>query len=134
MKPGSQPPHGGTALRSAGALAIALGVTACASTPPAPTASLQAARQAISTAERADASRHAPEELSQARTKLASADEEVTASRMAMAERLAIESRASAELASARTSAAKAKSVNEEMMRSTDTLIEEMQRTSGDRP
>ena len=121
-------------LRLGAALAGVLTITACASAPPPPTASLQAAKQAISIAERADASRFAPVELNQARTKLASADEEVSASRMVMAERLAIESRASAELAAARTSASKAKTVNDEMSRSTGALIEEMQRNSGDKP
>jgi hypothetical protein len=44
---------------------------------------------------------------------------------MIMAERFAEESRAEAELASARTGAVKAKAVNDEMTRSTDTLVEE---------
>jgi len=39
-------------------------LAACASTPPAPTTNLQAARQAISNAERADAGRYAAGELS----------------------------------------------------------------------
>ena len=50
-----------------------------------------------------------------------------------MAEQLAEQSRTEAELASARTDAAKAKLVNEEMSRSTDTLIDEMQRKAGDK-
>ena len=118
---------------------IAVGVTgvlmlaACASTPP-PTASLQAAQLAISNAERTDASRYAPGELSEARTKLASADTAVKEQRMIMAERFAEESRAEAELASAKTADVKAKMVNYEMTRSTDTLVEEMQRSSGDKP
>ena len=106
----------------------------CASTPPAPTASLQAAQLAISNAERTDASRYASGELGEARTKLASADTAVKEQRMIMAERFAEESRAEAELASARTAAVKAKAVNDEMTRSTDTLVEEMQRGSGDKP
>lgn len=121
-------------LRLAAALTGALTITACASSPPPPTASLQAAKQAISIAERADAGRFAPVELNQARTKLASADAEVSASRMVMADRLAVESRAAAELATAKTSASQAKTVNDEMSRSTGTLIEEMQRNSGDKP
>ena len=126
--------HHGSRLRIAVALPGVLMIAACASTPPAPTASLQAAQQAISSAERADASRYAPGELSQARTKLASANTEVTEQRMITAERFAEESRAEAELASAKTSAAKANAVNTEMKRSTSTLIEEMQRSSGDKP
>jgi phage-related tail protein len=121
-------------------LRIAVGLTgvlmlaACASTPPAPTASLQAAQLAISNAERADASRYAGRELGAARTKLASADTAVKEQRMTMAERFAEESRAEAELASAKTAAAKAEAVNDEMKRSTGTLVEEMRRSSGDRP
>lgn len=107
---------------------------ACASTPPAPTASLQAAQLAISNAERADASRYAGGELSEARTKLASADTAVKEQRMTIAERFAEESRAEAELASAKTAAVKAKAVNDEMTHSTVTLLEEMQRGSGDKP
>ena len=83
---------------------------------------------------RADASRYAPGELNEARTQLASADTAVTAQQMIRAERLADQSRAAAEFASAKTAAAKAKEVNEEMKRSTTTLIEEMQRSSGDKP
>ena len=125
----------GSRLRIAGGLTGVLMLAAsCASTPPAPTASLQAAQLAISNAERADASRYAPAELSEARTKLASADTAVKEQRMIMAERFAEESRAEAELASARTAAVKAKAVNHEMTRSTDTLVEEMQRSSGDKP
>jgi hypothetical protein len=113
-------------------LAASASFVACASTPPAPTASLQAAQLAISNAEAADASHYSGEELGAARTKLASADTAVKEQRMIMAERFAEESRADAELASAKTTAAKAKAVNDEMKRSTDTLIEEMQR-SGDK-
>lgn len=124
----------GSRLRIATLLTAVLLSAACASTPPAPTASLLAAQQAISTAERADANRYAPEELSRARTKLASANGEVSEERMATAAQFADESRAEAELASARTSAAKASAVNSEMKRSTSTLIEEMQRNSGAKP
>ena len=109
-------------------------VGSCASPPPAPTESLQAARGAIETAEKADAGRFAAVELSEARKQLGSADAAVKVEKMALAERLAHESRAQAELAAAKTASAKARSVNDEMTRSTGTLIEEMKRTSGDRP
>jgi len=125
--------HRGSRVRIAVGVTGVLMLAACASTPP-PTASLQAAQLAISNAERTDASRYAPGELSEARTKLASADTAVKEQRMIMAERFAEESRAEAELASARTAAVKAKAVNDEMTRSTDTLVEEMQRGSGDKP
>jgi len=129
--------HRGSRLRIAGGLTGVLmvaAVAACASTPPAPTASLQAAQLAISNAERTDASRYASGELSEARSKLASADTAVKEQRMLLAERFADESRAEAELASAKTAEVKAKAVNDEMTRSTDTLVEEMQRSSGAKP
>ena len=100
----------------------------------APTASLQAAQQAIATAEGAEAGNYAAGELAEARAKLASADTAVKEKEMVMAERFADESRANAELASAKTSAAKAKAVNDEMKLSTGTLIEEMERSSGATP
>ena len=125
--------HRGSRVRIAVGVTGVLMLAACASTPP-PTASLQAAQLAISNAERTDASRYAPGELGEARTKLASADTAVKEQRMIMAERFAEESRAEAELASAKTADVKAKAVNHEMTRSTDTLVEEMQRSSGDKP
>ncbi len=118
---------------AAGLLGVLM-LAACASTPPAPTANLQAARQAISEAERADAGRYAPEALGEARAKLASADSAVNEEKMLNAERFAQESRAGAELATAMTAAAKANGVNDEMKRSTGTLVEEMRRSSGEKP
>jgi Domain of unknown function (DUF4398) len=118
-----------TALGFTGVLLLA----GCASTPPVPTANLQAAQQAIAAAERSEASRYAPGELSEAHTKLAAADTAVTEKKMGVAERLADQSRAEAELASARTSSAKANAVNDEMKRSNGTLIDEMKRGSGDK-
>ena len=124
----------GVRLRTAVALAGALVLGACASTPPAPTANLQAAQQAISTAEASEAGRYAPGELAEARTRLTSADKAVAEQRMTMAAQFADESRVEAELASAKTAQVKAKAVNDEMMRTTTTLIEEMQRSSGAKP
>jgi hypothetical protein len=115
-------------------LLAALCLAGCAAAPPAPTASLQAAQQAIASAERTEAGRYATGELSTARTKLASADSAMSEKRMILAGQLADESRAEAELASARTSAAKATAVNDEMKRSTTTLVEEMKRSTGDKP
>ena len=123
----------GTRLRATATLLVLLGVGACASTPPAPTANLQAARQAIATAERADAGRFAAEELNASRTRLVSAESAVTDKKMVVAERLADLSRAGAELATAKTESVKAIAVNEEMKRSTGTLIEEMKRSEADR-
>lgn len=129
----SQTPRAPRLFRAAGLAGVLL-ITACASTPPPPTSSLQAAKQAISEAERADASRFAPEELGDARNRLVFADNAVSERKMLIADRYAQEARAGAELASARTMVAKANAVNEEMKHSTGTLIEEMQRSAGDKP
>ncbi len=104
---------------------------ACASTPPAPTASLDAARLAISNAERGEAGKYAASELSEARTELASADTDVAQMRMVDAERMANQSRTEAELALATTGQKKAQAVNDEMQSSAGTLIQEMQRNAG---
>jgi PBP1b-binding outer membrane lipoprotein LpoB len=121
----------GSRLRVAAGLAGALMITACASTP-APTAQLQAAQQAIAAAERTDASRHAAAELGAAQARLASANTAVQAKEMESAARLADESRVEAELATAKTASVKARMVNDEMKRSTGTLIDEMQRNTGE--
>jgi hypothetical protein len=107
------------------------GLAACATTPPAPTAAMQAAQQAITVAEQGDGPRYSAGELVEARAKLASAQEAVGNKQMVLAERLAVESRAEAELAAARTGSAKALAVNADTSRGTDTLIEEMQRNPG---
>ena len=119
-------------------LRMALGFTgvlllaACASTPPAPSASMQAAQRAISQAEGAEAGRYAPTELSEARAKLASADTAAAEQKMTLAERFAEESRVEAELASAKTAHVKVRAVNDELMHSNGTLSDEMQRNPGD--
>ena len=118
---------------------LALGFTgllllgACASTPPAPTANLRAAQQAIDAAERGEAARYAAGELAEAHAKLNSADSAITAKKMLIAEHFADQSRAEAELASAKASAVKADAVNDEMKRSNSTLVDEMKRGAGDK-
>ena len=107
-------------------------LAACASTPPIPATNLQAAQQAIANAERVDAATHAAAELGEARGKLSSAQRAVEEEDMVRAGHLADEARAEAELAAARSGAAKASAVNEDMKQSTSTLIEEMQRKTGD--
>ena len=104
---------------------------ACASTPP-PATNLQAAQQAIATAEGVDAATHAAVELGEARAKLSLAQNAVVQEDMIVAARLADQARAEAELAAAKSGAAKAKAVNEDMKHSTATLVEEMQRKTGD--
>lgn len=114
---------------AAGLAAVVALLGACATTPPAPpTASLNAARQAITTAEQSDARQYASAELDEANEKLAMANRAVTAESMIEADRFARESRVVAELASARTESAKAAEINAEMGRGADALLEEMQR------
>lgn len=125
-------PHRTSLLHTAAGLTGLLMLCACASTPPAPTANLQEARHAIAVADQAEAGRYAPHELSAARAKLAAADAAVSAENMVTAQRLADESTVDSELATARTADIMAGSVNSEMKRNTATLIEEMQRSSGD--
>jgi len=103
-------------------------IGACASTPPAPTTSLAEASQAIARAEQSDARQHAGSELDQAKQKLILAERAVTREDMEAAERLAVESKISAELALAKTESAKATAINREMARSAQALQEEMRR------
>ncbi len=103
---------------------------ACASTP-APSAALQAAQQAIVVAEREQAEQYAPGELGDARARLASANKAVESKNMAAAERLALQSRAAAELSTAKTASIKAAAVNADMVHSNAVLVEEMNRKAG---
>jgi Domain of unknown function (DUF4398) len=116
---------------SVAAIGVASFFTACASTPREPTVAMQAAEQAIAVADRARVADAASPELSEAREKLTAAQVAVRDKHMVEGERLAQESRADAELASAKIEAAKAKAVNQEIRGSTETLRQEMQRNSG---
>lgn len=103
-------------------------LTACASAPKAPNAALTEARVAISTAEKAEASRYAGPVLTDARQKLAQADNAVTEEHMVQADQLAHQSRAAAELATALTETAKAEAVNVELRKGLNALNEELNR------
>jgi len=111
------------------ALLAGLLVAGCASTPPLPQTSLDAARTAVVAAERFDAGRFAASELGDARQKLAMADAAVRDEDMELAGRLAVESKVGAELAYAKTETAKAEAINAEMRSSAEALRQEMQRT-----
>jgi len=112
--------------------AILVFTAACASAPPVPSESLQAAKQSIANAERVEAGTHAAAELGEARAKLSDAEKAVDSKKMEAAGRLADEARAEAELAVARTGVAKAVAVNSDIERSNAALVEEMQRKTGD--
>jgi hypothetical protein len=109
-------------------------LVSCVTMPPETPSSMRAAQEAIANAERIEAGRYAAGELGAARTKLASADAAVGEKKMILANRFADESRAEAELASAKTAEAKASAVNDEMKRGTGALVEEMKRGTGDKP
>jgi hypothetical protein len=117
------------------ALAVTIGsvlmLAACATTPPEPTVAMKSAEQAIAAADRTRIADAASPELSEAREKLTAAQAAVQAKNMVGAERLAVESRVDAELASAKNEANKAKAVNDEIKQSTATLSQEMQRNTG---
>jgi hypothetical protein len=126
-------PHHIRRLPAVAAVTGMMVLTACASAPPAPTESLQAAQQAIVVAEQADAGRYAAGELSEARSELTSANAAVSETHMIVAARLADESRTEAQLAFARTTYIKAQAVNDEMTRGNGALIQELQRSAGDK-
>ena len=119
-------------MRLAVAMAGLLTLGACASAPQEPKRELDAAAQAIAAAEQSRAANYAPLELREAREKLTAARAAVQREKMEQAERLALESRVNAELASAKAAELKAKAVNEEMQKSTETLEQEMERNTGD--
>jgi len=110
---------------------LLLASAAFASAPP-PVTNLQAAQQAIANAERVDAASLAPVELGDARAKLSAAEKAVAEKEMVAGAQFADQARADAELAAARAGATKANTVNAEIKRSTATLMEEMQRKTGD--
>ena len=112
-------------------LAALLLATACASAPLPPTDALQAAELAIRTAEQARVADYASPELGEARDQLTAAQAAVQQENMVEAQRLAERSRLSAELATAKAEQAKARVVNEELQKGTDSLKQEMQRNTG---
>jgi len=123
-----------SAIRFSAAALSLLVLTACASTPKPPSQELQAAEMAITTAEQARVADYASPELGEARQKLTSARDAVQAKDMVLAQRLAEQSRLDAELATAKAGVAKAKVVNDEMEKGTDTIKQEMQRNPGVQP
>ena len=108
---------------------LALG--ACATAPQPPNQALQAAELAIANADQARVADTASPELTEARAKLTAARDAAHQEQMVLAERLAVESRTDAELASANFELAKAVAVNEDMQKSIVEMKQEMQRKNG---
>lgn len=132
IKTGSSvPADNHTRLRLASAIVGTLTLAACASAPLAPTQELQAAELAIANAEKARVADYAAPELGEARDKLAAARVAVQQEKMGKAQQLAEQSRVDADLAAAKSSAVRAKLVNDEMLKSTDAIKQEMQRNPG---
>lgn len=111
-----------------GLIMAILVLSACATAPVAPEASLQAARDAIASAEQDGARQHAGAELDEAQEQLVKAERLVSREQMNDADRFARQAQVAAQLASARTEAAKAAAINRELRRSAEALVEEMQR------
>ncbi|PSJ16000.1 DUF4398 domain-containing protein [Nitrosomonas supralitoralis] len=116
-------------LSRASVIAAVFLLIACASPPAPPTLELSAAEMAITNADKAGIADQASAELREARTKLAAARDAVQQEKMILAQQLAEESRADAELAIAKGEALKAKAVNDELQRNINIIEEEMQRT-----
>lgn len=120
-----------SSVRLAALVGAMFAVGGCASAPMPPTEALQAAEQAITSAEQARVADYASPELGEARSHLAAARVAVTNEKMLLAQHLAERSRLDAELAIANADVAKAKVVNDEMKQSIETLKQEMQRNTG---
>lgn len=127
------PSSHGTLMRIVATGLVILSLAACASTPQPPDQEIQAANLAISRAEQSRVADYAALELNQAREKVAAARVAVQEEDMTLALQLAEESRASAELASARTEMLKARKVNDDIQAGIDTLKQEMLRNTGTR-
>lgn len=104
----------------------------CASVPE-PVAEMASARTAVSAIEGGDARMLAPVELDRAKTKLQRAEKAVARKDYAEAKRLADESLADAQLATAKTNSIKAQRSAEELEQSLSVLRSEIERASSQR-
>lgn len=113
------------------AFAGMLALASCMTSPIAPTQELQSAEQAISQAENARVADYSSTELRGARDKLTAAKAAVHKEDMVLAKRLAEQSEVEAYLALAKAQVAKAEMVNNEIMKGTKSMKEEMLRNKG---
>lgn len=122
-------------LSSGASILIAAGLlslTACMSKPLPPDQELQAAELAITGAEQQRVAAFSSPDLGMAREKLAAAKRAVQENKMVDAKRLAEQAKVDADLATAKVQVTKASTVNDEMIKSTSSLKQEMQRNTGD--
>ena len=103
---------------------------ACATELP-PTQKIMAAEAAIAHAEQQQITEYKSVELVEAREKIAAAHVAANEKNMLIASRLAEQAELDAKLSAARANAEKAQIVNDEMIKSTNTMKEEMQRNMG---
>lgn len=115
-------------LRFAPAIVVAAALSCCGSVPP-PTARLEAASATIADAERADAARHAPLELQQARTRLNEAQAAEQNGDNAAAARLAEEAQADARLADVKARASSAETAVTALQSDIQTLRQQTQQS-----
>ncbi len=110
-------------------LTVGILLGACATTATPPSNSMAEAREAIRIAQDSGARQYAPAELDDAQQHLSKAEAAINEEQMTVAERSAERARVTAELATARTEAAKATNINKEMEQAAKALREEMGRT-----
>ena len=127
MKYNNKHPLAGFAKAVAAASVLAL--AACATIPP-PTDQLTRAENAIKRAEEARVADYASPELKSAREKLAAAREAVTREDMVLAARLADQAHLDAEVATAKTEAAKAQANIAEMKKANSAIQQEADRNT----
>ncbi|HEX6592949.1 MAG TPA: DUF4398 domain-containing protein [Moraxellaceae bacterium] len=109
---------------------LAAGLAACSSVP-LPSEQLKTADQAVSKLDQASIPLDAQVNVSNARDKLATAKEAVTAKDYLKARNLAEQAQADAELALAKSDSAKAKAAVEELRQSISSLQSEISRNKG---
>lgn len=119
-------------LRAAAAASGFFALAACASAPESANQQIQSAEQAIASAEQTHVADYASPALGEARDKLAAARSAADTKKIVRAQRLADEAIVDAQLASAQAAVARARVVNDEMLKGTNTLKQEMQRNTGD--
>lgn len=128
----TRPRNAGQWVRLAVAWVGVLALASCMSSPVAPTQELQSAEQAINQAEQARVADYGSPELREAREKLAAAKVAVNKEDMILAKRLAEQSKLEADLALAKAQVTKAQLVNDEIIKGTKSMQQEMQRNIGD--